>query len=84
MEAFRDSLVDCNLDDLGFTREVFMWKRGRICERLDHAVANVEWVTMHHGAVVQNLGFVRSDHRLIMLDSDYQVPVPKAFHNGVS
>jgi hypothetical protein len=29
---------------------------------------------MHHGAVVQNLGFVWSDHRLIMLDTPF-VPV---------
>jgi hypothetical protein len=30
MQAFRDALMDCDLEDLGFQGEKFTWKRGRI------------------------------------------------------
>jgi hypothetical protein len=84
MQAFRDALVDCDLEDLGFVGDRFTWRRGRIRQRLDRAVANGAWVTMHPGAVL-NLEFIRSDHRPILLDTEYQeVPVqsghvPKRF-----
>jgi hypothetical protein len=40
MQAFRDALSGCNLEDLGFIGDPFTWKRGRLRERLDRAVAN--------------------------------------------
>jgi hypothetical protein len=40
MQAFQDALIDCELEDLGFSGDNFTWKRGRIRERLDMAVAN--------------------------------------------
>jgi hypothetical protein len=62
MQAFQESLSDCNLEDLGYSGEVFTWKRGRIRERLDRAVSNGEWVNMHPGAVLQHMQYTRSDH----------------------
>jgi hypothetical protein len=56
-----------------------------IRERLDRAVANGDWMIMHPGATLQHLEFTRSDHRHILLDTDYQIPVgnsrpgPKCF-----
>jgi hypothetical protein len=74
MQAFRDVLSDCGLEDLGFSGDQFTWKRGRIRERLDRAVANGEWMTMHQGSRLQHLDYSSSDHRPILLDTDYQAP----------
>ncbi|KAH1032788.1 hypothetical protein J1N35_044962 [Gossypium stocksii] len=48
MNAFREVLKDCNLNDLGFSGQWYTWERGRlagnnIMERLDRGVANQEW-----------------------------------------
>jgi hypothetical protein len=72
MQAFQDALTDCDLEDLGFSGDNFTWKRGRIRERLDKAVANGEWNIMHPGAVLQHLEYTKSDHRPILLDTDYK------------
>jgi hypothetical protein len=72
MQAFRDTLTDCGLEDLGFIGDQFTWKRGRIRERLDRAVANGPWLMMHPGATLQHLGYTKSDHRPILLDTEYQ------------
>jgi hypothetical protein len=72
MQAFQDALTDCELEDLGFSGDNFTWKRGRIRERLDRAVANGEWNIMYPGAVLQHLEYTKSDHRPILLDTDYQ------------
>ena len=72
MDAFRDALVDCELEDLGYMGEMFTWKRGRIRERLDRAVANGAWTLMHPNAVVVHFDYIRSDHRPIILDTEYR------------
>jgi hypothetical protein len=51
---------------------MFTWRRGRIRERLDRAVADGGWTAMHPATVLQHLDFIRSDHCPIMLDTDYQ------------
>jgi len=48
MEAFRNVLEDCQLSDLDFTRSKFTWGNNRTDhtfskERLDKAVANLNW-----------------------------------------
>jgi hypothetical protein len=75
MQAFQDALTDCELEDLGYSGNNFTWKRGRIRERLDRAVANGAWNIMHPGAVLQHLEYTRSDHHPILLDTDYQQTV---------
>jgi hypothetical protein len=76
MQAFRQALDDCNLNDLGFSGDAFTWRRGKIRERLDRAVANPAWITMHPGAVLQHLGYIKSDHRPIILDTEYKPDLP--------
>ena len=71
MQAFRDALSDCELEDIGFSGDTFTWKRGCIKERLDRAVVNGEWSAMHPGYVLQHLEYAKSDHRPILLDTDY-------------
>jgi hypothetical protein len=72
MQAFRDVLNDCDLEDLGYSGDAYTWKRGRIRERLDRAIANRSWQDMHPEAVAQHLEHMRSDHRPILLDTEYQ------------
>jgi hypothetical protein len=70
MDAFCDALMDCGLEDLGFSGDVFTWKRGRIRERLDRGVANGAWSVMHPAASVQHLDYIKSDHRPILVDTE--------------
>jgi endonuclease/exonuclease/phosphatase family metal-dependent hydrolase len=65
MQAFRDALADCELDDMEFSGEVFTWKRERIQERLDQAVASGSWLAMHPNAKLLHLEYIRSDHHPI-------------------
>ena len=75
MDAFRDALSDCDLEDLGFWGENFTWKRGRIREKLDRAVANGAWHIMHPYASLHHLDWTRSDHRPILLETDHPFPL---------
>jgi hypothetical protein len=74
MQSFRQVLIDCHLEDLGFTGDPFTWKRGQIRERLDRVVVNGAWSVMHPDAVLQHLGYTKSDHHPILLDTEYQDP----------
>jgi endonuclease/exonuclease/phosphatase family metal-dependent hydrolase len=78
MHAFQDTLSDCALEDLGFVGDPFTWKRGRIRERLDRVVINNAWSDMYPGAAVIHLDYTRSDHRPLLLNTDYQ---PVQAHN---
>jgi hypothetical protein len=69
MQAFRDVLTDCNLEDLGYSGDIFIWRRGRIRERLDRALVNSAWRAMHSGAALTHLDWMRSDHRPILLET---------------
>jgi hypothetical protein len=77
MQAFRDALTDCSLEDLGYTGDIFTWRRKRtrhgpgIRERLDRACANESWAQLFPYASLANLDMIRSDHRPILMDSDY-------------
>jgi hypothetical protein len=71
MNAFRDALVDCDLKDLGYLGDRFTWRRGRIRERLDRAVANPGFMNMMPNVAVTNMKFQRSDHRPILLDAEH-------------
>jgi hypothetical protein len=35
MQAFQDVLTGCGLEDIGYSGDMFTWRRGRIRERLD-------------------------------------------------
>jgi hypothetical protein len=76
MQNFRNLLTDCQLEDLGFSGDPFTWKRGRVRERLDRALANRAWMDMNPDAMVQHLEYMRSDHRPILLDTDYVNTLP--------
>ena len=43
MQAFRDAMDDCNVEDLGYRGDIFTWRRGRIRERLDRVLGYIFW-----------------------------------------
>lgn len=70
MQNFRDALVDCELDDMGFSGEQFTWRRRRIRERLDSAVYNAGFHGLFPHATVTNAPHLKSDHRPVVLDTE--------------
>jgi hypothetical protein len=61
MQAFRDCLADCSLQDLGYTKDIFTWHRGGVRERLDRAVGNADWSNLYpHAAVHHYIFWFRS------------------------
>jgi hypothetical protein len=71
MISFRQALMDCRLEDLGFTGDMFTWRRCQIQERLDRVVGNGEWMLLHPNANLQHLEFSKSNHRPLLLDTEF-------------
>lgn len=63
MEKFRKALEDCDLADMGFSRQKFTWDRGNfvdtnIRERLDKGVTNREWLNLFPEYSVQHFSLI--------------------------
>ena len=71
MQMFSDALSDCGQDDLGYTGDLFSWRRGHLRERLDRAVGNMQWADLFPGFTVSNQEFDKSDHRPVLIDTDF-------------
>jgi hypothetical protein len=75
MENFRQTLADCGLDDLGFIGDAFTWRNHHhnansyIRERLDRAVACVDWRRSNPLSRVINGDPRHSDHRPLIIDT---------------
>ena len=72
MEAFRDAIEDCRLADLGFVGPRYTWNNGQenenfVMERLDRAMANVEWHDLFPVHRVDVLAARSSNHALVLL-----------------
>jgi hypothetical protein len=72
MEEFQHDLEDAQLHDLGSKGSRFTWNNGRLgrdytLERLDKAVANVEWCDMWRRTDVEVLACCSSDHLPLLL-----------------
>lgn len=73
MEDFQDALEDCRLHDLGFKGPKYTWNNGRprrdyTVERLDRAVANMEWSDVWRDVGVDIMTCCSSDHLLLLLN----------------
>jgi exonuclease III/ribonuclease HI len=72
MDQFRNALGYCQLTDLGFIGSQYTWTNCRhdgnfVKERLDRAVANIEWRGIYREANVFILAARASDHKPVML-----------------
>ena len=72
MEEFREVLDECGFRDLGFVGGKFTWCNGHpngftICERLDRAVATMEWLEKFPTTKVIHLECGSSDHKPILI-----------------
>jgi hypothetical protein len=74
LQAFHDMLSECALNDVGFVGDLFTWRRGQIRERLDRAIANLQWSNLYPQSMLVNSESIRSDHRPIVMDTHYLVP----------
>ena len=79
IDAFRDALEYCQLEDLGFQGYPFTWSNKRLGGantkvRLDRAIANKEWIDKYQMSNVTHLSSHASDHLPIILQSQcYQL-----------
>jgi len=88
IDQFRRALEDCELSDLGFSGPRYTWCNNRrddnfILERLDRAIANMEWCSRFNFVRVQVLEAICSDHNPILIlfkDEPYEIrPSRRAF-----
>ncbi|XP_074306600.1 uncharacterized protein LOC141641852 [Silene latifolia] len=75
MDAFREALDDCALQDMGYKGNIFTWQRGltaetMIRERLDRALATMEWRYLFPRAFVQHFPIYSSDHAAIIIKEE--------------
>jgi hypothetical protein len=73
MQKFRDALVDCELEDMGYTGDQFTWRRRSLRERLDRIVCNGQFHGLFPNTKVTNTTHTKSDHRLVLIDTDGDV-----------
>jgi hypothetical protein len=71
IQDFHRALDDCDLSDLGYVGDIYTWHRGNMRSRLDRAVGNLTWNQMYLDAAVIHLEYNHSDHRPLLLDTEY-------------
>ena len=73
MANFREALVECELQDLGFKGPEFTWSNRRLGEdlvrvRLDRAVSNPAWNLLFPNAQVSHILVPSSDHLGVLVE----------------
>ncbi|KAA3475803.1 reverse transcriptase [Gossypium australe] len=76
MDAFRDTLEECQLMDIGYSGTWFTWERGNLLEtnireRWDRRVANEKWITLFPMGNIQHLPYSMSDHCPLLISTDH-------------
>ena len=88
MDAFRGVTDDFGVRDLGYRGNTFTWQRGTepeniARERLDRFLAREDWCMMFPRSVVHHFCIYKSDHALIMLNTEelyFNFKQGKRFH----
>lgn len=75
MKAFRRTLEDCHLKDIGYSRVWFTWERGRLLEniireRIDRGVATNAWIQLFPNYSLRHLPQFLSDHCSLLLETE--------------
>ena len=68
--------------DIGYIGDLFTWQRGRIIERLDRGIANVQWSIKFPNAKLVNAETIKSDHRPIVMSTEYLKDYSRSCHHG--
>jgi exonuclease III len=73
MSLFREALIDCGLEDIGFVGVPFTYNNGRegvanVKVRMDRAVADSNWRDLFADATLRHLVSPRSDHCPLLLE----------------
>jgi len=81
MMLFQNTLRDCYLWDLGYKGQKFTWSNGRdgrdlTLERLDRAVANLEWSRVFNVVDVEVMPRYCSDHSPLVISFDRSSSIP--------
>ena len=86
ISAFRNCMDTCGLMDRGFHGPHFTWTnkspvwQTTIKERLDRGLGNADWTMLFPTAEVHHFPKVKSDHYLILLNTDpFEQKPPKPF-----
>jgi hypothetical protein len=82
MALFRETLLDCELSDLGFTGSALTWSNNReqnalVRARLDRVVANSGWRSLFPLVVVSHLAVACSDHMGLLVDTNENAGVQR-------
>ncbi|GMN57788.1 hypothetical protein TIFTF001_026881 [Ficus carica] len=87
MAHFRETVEDCDLQDLGFRGAVRTWNNGQgvpdnIQERLDRVLVNEEWRILYAFGRVYHRDFFRSDHRALHVVLDEGADNMRDYHGN--
>lgn len=69
MDIFGEVIDDCVLRDLGFRGNLFIWKRGKIRERLDFIFVINLWAILYLNCSVEYLFRYNSDYDFLLFDT---------------
>ena len=75
MALFREALLDCELNDLGFTGSALTWSNNRdqnalVRARLDRVVVDSGWMRLFPLAIISHLVVAYSDHMGLLVDTN--------------
>jgi hypothetical protein len=87
MEGFRTVLEICQLCDLGYSGSHFTWSNNRMDdsftkERLELALANMEWFSRFQSVMVKTLAARTSDHSPILISFCDEAPKQQTYKPG--